>query len=343
MLIKSAIRKAIANALYYSNLTGRGYAGKLLILTYHRVVTEKEKKDEYIQPGMFVTKDDFEMQIKYLMENFKIISFSEALDFWSNGGWDWKEPYCIITFDDGWLDNYQYAFPILKNNKIPATIFLPTDFIGTDQWFWPDQLGYLLNQFNLSFLAGEKKQIKDSLLKQYPGLINLQKKNPYEGINALIEKSKDLTREELDEFIRDLSWELNLQLPSKRSILNWEEVEEMSHHQISFGSHSCSHRILTKLSESEARHEIEGSFEILQLKKINWVPIFAYPNGNYTDVIQNKVQTTGFKAAVTTQYGAEEPRNRNYFGLHRINIHHDISSSPPMFSFHLTEALRRLN
>ena len=84
--------------------------------------------------------------VAYLRKRFTIISLDELLDLWRTNRLKRDQSYCVITFDDGWKDNYQFAFPVLMKHRIPATIFLATDFIGTARWFWPDQMMLLLEK-----------------------------------------------------------------------------------------------------------------------------------------------------------------------------------------------------
>ena len=100
-----------------------------LVLMYHRVLTERELTSD-IEPGMYVTRDAFERHLIYLAEHHEIIGLDE-LHEWLHGRRQYARIPCVITFDDGWGDNYANAFPLLKQYRLPATIFLITDLIGT--------------------------------------------------------------------------------------------------------------------------------------------------------------------------------------------------------------------
>ena len=117
--------------------------------------------------------------------------------------------------------------------------------------------------------------------------------------------------------------------------MNWDEVREMSQHGLSFGSHSCSHRILTTISADEITYELARSREVLLSQGINYVPVFCYPNGNHDARIQRQVEDCGYEAAVTVQMGVEGAKPKNRFAIHRVGIHNDVTSTIPLFSFRL--------
>ena len=79
--------------------------------------------------------------------------------------------------------------------------------------------------------------------------------------------------------------EMDAQLPDERLVMNWDEVAEMSAARISFGSHSVAHKILTMVSDAELYEEVYGSFETLRKQNFNEVPVFCYPNGNYSPTV----------------------------------------------------------
>ena len=91
----------------------------------------------WVQPGMYVETGVFEQHVQFLREHFYVLSFHELLTRWESRDWDDDRRYCVITFDDGWLDNYQNAYPILRKYRIPATIFFAYEFCGYHEWFWP--------------------------------------------------------------------------------------------------------------------------------------------------------------------------------------------------------------
>src|SRR2546422_5617095 len=120
--------------------------GRVLILGYHRVLSDAELHRQFVQPGMYVQERVFETHLRFLREHFRIISFTEFFVLQHARAWDPQERYCIITFDDGWLDNYLYAYPILRRYQTPATIFVSTAVIGSEEWLWPDKLAWLLTR-----------------------------------------------------------------------------------------------------------------------------------------------------------------------------------------------------
>ena len=147
--MKNTVLKKIASQILYTlgipdiRLNRKG-GEEYVILMYHRVLGE-ESIDETIQPGMYITPQTLEMQISYLKRRFYIQPL-RRLKGKVHEKHELKKQMCFLTFDDGWKDFYDHAFPILENHKIYATVFLPTGFIGRSKTFWPDQLLRLMKK-----------------------------------------------------------------------------------------------------------------------------------------------------------------------------------------------------
>lgn len=109
--LKHSIKRFLA-----SFLPSESRGGNLVVLTYHSI------NPDY---AFSVKPKDFEEQIRYLSTNFNLINL-ETID---SLGKENKRDFIAITFDDGYEDNYHFAFPILKKYNIPATIFITTDFV----------------------------------------------------------------------------------------------------------------------------------------------------------------------------------------------------------------------
>jgi peptidoglycan/xylan/chitin deacetylase (PgdA/CDA1 family) len=107
----------------------RALRNRSLVLMYHRVLADHEVSPE-IKPGMYVTSHAFERHLAYLADNHDVVGLDD-LHEWLHGRRQYSRIPCVITFDDGWVDNYTNAFPLLKKYGLSATIFLITDEIGT--------------------------------------------------------------------------------------------------------------------------------------------------------------------------------------------------------------------
>lgn len=333
-VVKSILRRGLARFCDVSHIALSCLQGKLLILTYHRVFPEEVRRPAFVQPGMYVTSDVFEKQMAFLKEHFCILTFPELMEHWERKDWDPKRRYCIVTFDDGWLDNYLHAYPILKKWSIPATLFLPTGFIGTDQWFWPERIGFLLE----SLFTREKKDKEErvaSLGERYDWIGEVGGGPVAEQIDRAIGRCKEGSETEIEGLIDRLQAALGISFPQERVIMNWNEVEEMSRNQIAFGSHSVTHRILTQLPEAEIRIELERSLQDLRRNGVNRVAVFCYPNGNYSRTMSNLLEKTGYEAAVSTRFGFGSFHPEERYEMRRINIHNEISKTTALFAFHL--------
>ncbi len=283
---------------------------------------------------MYVSDIAFEKQMAYLRKEYRIVSLPEMLGLWDGGDWDAQVRYCVITFDDGWVDTYQYAFPILRSHGVPATVFLPTDRIGTATWFWPDRLGHLLMRL-ASARPDVRRNVRSVLVERW-GLTVVPRSGRWlDATDRIIEHCKSLAPAIVDDIIDAMSRQAGLSTPTDRRLLTWDEVEAMGRQGISFGSHSATHRLLPSLDPVELRLELETSLETLRARSINAIPVLAYPNGDYNEGVAEAARRAGYGAAFTTKPGAEGPRPGDRFALRRIGVHEDVTSTVPLFAFHL--------
>jgi len=204
----------------------------LTILTYHRI-------NEEIEPDETVTPEEFQKQLQYIKENYKVISLDQAVEYIQT---DIKRisNSIVITFDDGYSDNYHNAYPLLKKYDFPATIFLISGFINN-------------------------------------------------------KGGKYLSR---------------------------SQIEEMMGNNISFGSHTVSHRILTSLGNEEITREIRDSKDMLKSQLGQRINFFAYPVGSkvdFNDQIREIVRSCKYTCACSNIYGMND-ENADIFALKRIGI-----------------------
>ena len=336
MSVSIKFKSFIANILQYIGTTkyiiDKCLSDKYVILTYHRIIPKKEAGPS-LQAGMYVEPWTFKTHIEYLKKYFQIVPLSEITKNYGKSFSSKRKPTCILTFDDGWFDFYKYAYPILKSHDVPATVFLPTKFIGTKNQFWTDALTQLCYGKQQGEGGRRKYPISPNpeidFLENGNGSIETR-------LERFIESMKAFPEEEIQRILDNLRerWGGDPVLQS-RGFLTWEEVREMYRSGlVSFGSHTETHRILTTLRDDEIVRELRRSKERLAEEGVagSSFPPFAYPNGNHTDKIMRFVKEHGYSLAVTTRKGWVRSADRdNSFALNRIGIHQDIASTGAMF------------
>ena len=278
---------------------------QVAIITYHRVGPKND--DWSLEP---TPPHLFKQQMEYYFKNYEIISLDELAQYIREG--KSLPPKAIaITFDDGYLDNYLYAYPFLKAHHIPATIFLITGHVESNTLFWWDKIGYILHHMNISqFNLNEL------------GNFSLHPNKDKSRVHSEIADALKLISEDRKCFlINKLSEISGVDIPSnlaKGLILSWDQIKEMSNNGISFGAHSVNHPILTNIPLKRAKWEIIQSKIDIENVLNKDVSAFSYPNGNYNTELISIVKESGFNCAVSFTPGKFVSLNDNIYALDRF-------------------------
>lgn len=266
-----------------------------LVLLYHRVT---DLPQDYEQ--LAVTPQHFRAQVEYLSRHFEVERFEHCHERWDNSS-------VVITFDDGYADNYLEALPILEEFGVPATFFVATDNIDSAAEFWWDDLARCIfegapAEHKFSVNAG------NSILR-----IDLSDRaGSYQRAARTLHTSPpDMVRECLDR-LRTHARVSSEGRPGYR-VLSLTELKALADApMVTIGAHSLSHPCLRMLPEAEQRMEIEQSLYRLREWTGKEVPVFSYPFGDSADYNEASIEickSLGFVAAAANN-------NRVYRSFH---------------------------
>lgn len=280
---------------------------RAIILVYHRFAEERD--GGYRLPHL--EAKEFWRQMKHLKKWYEVIGMDDLADLLERRESP-RRPSIAITIDDGYLNNYMIAYPILKKLGLPATIYLTTGFIGSRKAPWVDDLAEVLaaagpgelffpevlgqERIDISTDRG-KKMAGESLFKALLPLRLEDKARLLEGLRKKIGVGKDPGDK------------------SERKMMNWEEVEDMSANGISFGAHTVSHGTLSRIEMAEARREILESKRAVEKRLGKKVRHFAVPNGKKEDFsaeLARYCRDCDFETVVTTEAGSIKAGDDRY-------------------------------
>jgi peptidoglycan/xylan/chitin deacetylase (PgdA/CDA1 family) len=258
-----------------------------------------DDQDKYF-PGL--PRDVFARQMEILASRWHVCSMSEAIERMAFD--DVPENAVVITFDDGYRDNYVHAFPVLQQFSLPATIYLATGVIGNNGKLWHDRVFDLFRMTTVASLDGipthsdrfDLGTVEDKRRALAAILHWLWELSPSER-GASIDRLRDALAVPDDPGTTTL-------------MLTWEDVRLMHQSGVSFGSHTVTHPILSRLTTEQAAAELQESKQAIE--DALQVPIehFAYPVGRRQDFSQKTkelVRSAGYKSAVTTIRGSNTP------------------------------------
>lgn len=312
---------------------GGGRDPQLWVLMYHRILPQDDIRYRLEEPGMIVTPETFAMHLRELKLHFELIDLAEWLALRASGQ-ALPRRACAITFDDGWYDNYEYALPIIQQEKVPATLFAVVEKIGTDFQFWPNLVSALLASKATGAMA--KHPVFARALQQVPNVADHEPIDR-EYIAAVIHALKQSSDADIFAALAEIEWQQHLAFDLPRGLMNWDELRAMANSGfIKVGSHTCNHkRLNAALPAADLMHEILDSKTLLAQQLPDAVDIFCFPNGDYNRAALDAVTST-YTAAVTTQRGIVNGRTTPAHQLCRIGLHEHVSHTPRLLGARLS-------
>jgi len=256
------------------------------IIEYHRVCPLENFSGD---PNLVVTPETFEKHMKYFSSNYQILSMDDLIDLIRLKKCPLKKSV-VITIDDGYRDIFVHAYPVLERYKIPATIFLVSDYVNTDRPFWWDTVGsaiYRSSNAQLNIEGIGRFWIRNS-------------KEKFVADNAIMTMLRESPERRRDDLIARVlhACQVVVENYDVKVQLSWDEVRKMYKGGVKFGSHSKSHPRLTDISLERARSEIVESKQVISDALGEDVTIFSYPFGDYNTEILNLVHEAKFVGAV---------------------------------------------
>jgi peptidoglycan/xylan/chitin deacetylase (PgdA/CDA1 family) len=267
---------------------------RLTVLNYHRIADRDQPGFDTYKPNVSASPTAFAEQMDFVKTYFDVIGVDD-LTGWLCGEGSLPARPLLITFDDGYADNYTHARPILQERGLPAAIYVTTGCIGSDQPFYWDLAAYCF--------AHTEQQEADLPLTGLRKWANADSRQVV--LDEWIERAKLLPDSEKQAATARLPDALGVAAPVDAFAglhMTWGQMCEMIGAGIAMGAHTVSHPILTRIPLQEARAEILESRARIEAETGQPVTTFAYTNGQLSDFnqdLQKVLRDAGFDAAFT--------------------------------------------
>lgn len=281
----------------------------LTVLNYHRI---GEPGDSAFDPGLFsATPEQFAAQVRFLTQNFDVIGARDLADWQQRHG-----RFVLITFDDGYLDNYEVAYPILRAYGAPAVFFLTSGFLDNRHAAWWDEIAWMVRTTRRETLAANRWTITE---------LPLPARDRQVALDRLLRIYKSLPGRRTLEFLEFLADALDTgRCPPPPGVwMEWSHVREMAANALDFGGHTVTHPVLANLSRSEQEHEVRQCRVRIEAELGRPIRAFSYPVGqreSFNATTQSCLREAGYEWAFSYYGGFNRPDEANPYDLRRVAI-----------------------
>ena len=314
---KNAIVKVMTVTRAY-RLLEPYFQGDGSILMFHRICLSQADKPRISSATSLEVSPEYLEEIIVCLKklNYDIISLDQLHErLVSNSS---RKPYVCFTFDDGYIDTYEIAYPIFKKHNIPFAIYVTNSF--------PDQAA-ILWWYALEDLLLQSEQVRfeyNSYKYSYQSESPEQKKDAFVAIRRIIQT---LPQYEVAKFMEILLEDSDTSVDNYRSLaMTWNQIVELSSDPlVTIGVHTVNHLNLRRLSEDEVKREILASKQEIGAKIGKAAEHFAYPYGSPNEAGRREfdiVKRCDFKTGTTTRQASIFAKHKAYMEcLPRLNIY----------------------
>lgn len=263
---------SIGGYFLYHKLINRN---RLTVLMFHRVLPPEESTRLAALEEWSISDRIFEKLMEFCKKLYNVVSLEQVYEAKLSGK---KLPpnALLITFDDGWRDNYTYALPILVKHELTAAIFIASSAVNKRLPFWQEKITSAC-------------KLKSDLLCEIVNEFRLD--SSVNDTTTLIHRLKLVENSEKKARITEICEEY---IPQDRQFLSRSEIVELVSHNIAIGSHGATHEPLAHLDSQQQKYEIKSS--AIHLASITRKPIISmsFPHGSYNSQIVKMCNQEGY-------------------------------------------------
>jgi peptidoglycan/xylan/chitin deacetylase (PgdA/CDA1 family) len=275
----------------------------------HRVKREKsifpENRELEISPDFFES-----LIMQYQSAGYQFTSLDDiVLSKLHRYRYPWQSKFIHITFDDGFEDIYQNAFPILKKYDIPFTIYLSTDIIDNQAILWWLALERII-------LTNDTIYLSDNTT--YYCQTELTKQETFTILSQAIFSSHETPSVAFQRLFSH--YQVHFETGKNHALSNFEIKEMIDSGLCTIGAHAVSHPVLTKLNPKQCSDEIYHSKKSLEERWDISVDHFSYPYSFWNLQVEALIKQAGFRTAVLGYGGSCRFKAVNLFKLHRVYV-----------------------
>ena len=309
-LLREVVKSTLAVATHTSGFLSlmaasrRRWHGPVVhVLAFHRVVDDLERLPEGVIRSLSITTRSFERLCETVARHFEVLSLEAAAEVVGGSRTLHRagRDGLVITFDDGYRDVYLRAWPILERHGLPATIFVPSGYIDTEQLLEHDRLHALLlyarrRHLDLAALGGD---LSRPLLTEATAL--LRSALPTAPAVVLDRLITGLPAELLMALGDDLEERLGSPvLDEGAHVMSARELTAIARAGLELGAHTVHHVALVHEPPDRVRRELEESRRRIEALTGRPCRTFAYCNGLWHPALVQAVRAAGYRVAVTT-------------------------------------------
>jgi len=287
----------------------------LLVLNYHRIGAPDGSPFDW--DLWSASAEDFDAQVALVAREFDVVG-ADDLD---RALGDRTGRFVMLTFDDGYRDNYDLAFPILKRHGATATFFITTGFLDNPHLAWWDEIAWMVR-------TSRRSQI---LANQWIGEdVPFDEPDRCSAIQRLISVYKQLDGEETPHYVEHLAEATGSGRASQADVsdlwMTWDMVRDMRRAGMSIGGHTVTHPVLSSLDAAGQDREIGECKRRIEEELGETIDTFSYPVGS-RDAFDAHTRTAlkrhGFRWAFS-YYGGYTPARSDDFNVPRTAIERDV-------------------